>query len=166
METKRCTKCGEVKPLSEYYAHSGCKNGCANSCKKCQYKQQHALYLKDHEASKAYKRELYYRHREKVLATQKEYNKTHKKEIHDKTMRALYGINEIEYERLREMQNGKCAICGIHWSELDKSLCVDHNHNTGAIRGLLCYRCNLAISYLNDSRVNAFKVIEYLENYA
>ena len=54
------------------------------------------------------------------------------------------GINITveEYDLLYAKQNGYCAICGKHQSQLRTRLAVDHDHSTGKIRGLLCFSCN------------------------
>lgn len=51
-----------------------------------------------------------------------------------------YGIPYEEYEKLLEQQEGKCAIC-----KREEKLVVDHDHDTGQVRGLLCNRCNICI---------------------
>jgi hypothetical protein len=51
-----------------------------------------------------------------------------------------YGIDLTEYERLFEQQGGKCDICGN--PPKSKALAVDHDHESGAVRSLLCFRCN------------------------
>lgn len=60
----------------------------------------------------------------------------------NKWLRTQYGIDLSEYNRLFQIQGGMCAVCKIHQSQLNKSLCVDHNHQTGKVRGLLCPTCN------------------------
>jgi hypothetical protein len=52
----------------------------------------------------------------------------------------VYGIDELAYKVLLELQGGKCAICRAR--PKSKRLAVDHDHKTGAVRGLLCSRCN------------------------
>jgi hypothetical protein len=56
---------------------------------------------------------------------------------------------------LFEKQNGTCAICDIPLAlfphEHFPSACVDHDHSTGKIRGLLCYSCNLVLGYARDN---------------
>jgi hypothetical protein len=79
-------------------------------------------------------------------------------ENRDRQLRRSYGISLAEYEELLRQQGGVCAICGIEpmladrvdarWK--DSLLVVDHCHTTGAVRGLLCSTCNLAIGYLKD----------------
>jgi hypothetical protein len=51
-----------------------------------------------------------------------------------------YGLTSADYDTLLEAQGGKCAIC--RGRPQSKRLAVDHDHNTGAVRGLLCSRCN------------------------
>lgn len=51
-------------------------------------------------------------------------------------------FNQIDYDRLYQLQQGKCAICGKHQSDITKTFHVDHSHITGKVRGLLCDRCN------------------------
>lgn len=53
------------------------------------------------------------------------------------------GVSDAEYERLLAAQGGGCAICGA--TPKTRRLHVDHDHKTGAVRGLLCHRCNRAL---------------------
>ncbi|MCK5601272.1 endonuclease VII domain-containing protein [Candidatus Pacearchaeota archaeon] len=74
-----------------------------------------------------------------------------------------YGISSRQYEKLVEKQNGRCAICGKHQSELKTTLNVDHNHETGKVRGLLCVACNRLLGYAQDNQDILMKAIQYLE---
>lgn len=56
-----------------------------------------------------------------------------------------YGITEAEYEELLRKQEGCCAVCKKQASHFKRRLCVDHDHGTGYVRGLLCYMCNRKI---------------------
>ena len=62
-----------------------------------------------------------------------------------------YGLTQIEYDRMYQIQNGSCNICNTHQSQLPKALSVDHCHTTGKIRGLLCQDCNLALGRFKDN---------------
>jgi Recombination endonuclease VII len=53
------------------------------------------------------------------------------------------GVTDDEYQRLLTFQGGVCAICGN--PPKNRRLSVDHNHRTGKVRGLLCFRCNRAL---------------------
>lgn len=73
------------------------------------------------------------------------------------SIKFLYGLSYDKYEDLVEQQNGCCAIC-------DKAtvLNIDHNHETGEIRGLLCNHCNLGLGLFKDSPILLIKASEYL----
>lgn len=77
--------------------------------------------------------------------------------------KVLYGLTPTEVQHLIDNQNGKCAICNTPFIELPpRRTCVDHCHETGEIRGMLCSSCNLKLGWLerNTERINA-----YLKNY-
>lgn len=61
-----------------------------------------------------------------------------------------YGMTIDDYNTLLKNQNGVCAICNKP-PKVNKRLHVDHDHNTGLIRGLLCFRCNFGLSYFNEN---------------
>lgn len=72
-------------------------------------------------------------------------------------LRTKYGMTYEDYEELLAIQEGKCALC-----ETVAMLAVDHCHETGKVRGLLCNRCNLGIGLLKED-TNIFKrALEYL----
>jgi len=82
-----------------------------------------------------------------------------------------YGITFDDYEVLYNRQNGKCAICekagDVHYkTKKIKYLCVDHEHSTDRIRGLLCHRCNAAIGRFGDSINLLNRAIKYLETWS
>jgi hypothetical protein len=63
-----------------------------------------------------------------------------------------YGMTHEQYESMLEEQDHKCAVCGIEEKYAENSrLCIDHNHDTGQVRGLLCKKCNQAIGLLQDN---------------
>src|ERR1051326_2981575 len=68
---------------------------------------------------------------------------------------------EKERQRLSDKQNGKCGICNKDEKEFKNRLSVDHNHKTGLVRGLLCYRCNKFIVGRHTYE-SASKLLEYL----
>lgn len=61
-----------------------------------------------------------------------------------------------------ESQGRQCAICKLPLARLDKRSHVDHDHNTGAIRGFLCYECNRGIGAFKDNHETLQRAIEYL----
>ena len=80
--------------------------------------------------------------------------------------RRHYGITPEQYEAMVEAVGGLCAICGqperaTRRGEI-RGLNVDHDHDTGAVRGLLCSNCNTAIGLLRDDPVRLQAAIVYL----
>jgi hypothetical protein len=69
-----------------------------------------------------------------------------------------YGIDESEFDRLLAEQGGLCAICR---SQVGKQ--VDHDHQTGAVRGILCLNCNAAMGAFHDNPAEIRAAIAYLE---
>lgn len=82
-----------------------------------------------------------------------------------------YGISLQLYQEILVAQGGRCAGCGaLSGSERSnnngyKSLSVDHDHKTGAVRGLLCSRCNKGIGDLLDSPALLRRLADYIEHY-
>ena len=89
------------------------------------------------------------------------YYKNHSKECRFKK----YNITLEEYNIMLEKQNYKCAICGKTKSENGKngkSFAIDHNHETGEVRGLLCNNCNAGIGFFKDSVEITVRATAYL----
>lgn len=77
----------------------------------------------------------------------------------------LHGLTPEAYQVMYDAQGGRCAICAIPEPRAGKkSFCVDHNHATGRVRGLLCTRCNTMIGNARDSAEILKAAIGYLEN--
>ena len=79
-------------------------------------------------------------------------------------LKRSFSITMDEYNALLNSQGGRCAICGSLGEEARyRRLCVDHNHVTNRLRGLLCRNCNSAIGLMGDDPDILRKAIEYLE---
>jgi hypothetical protein len=61
-----------------------------------------------------------------------------------------YGISAEDYEAMLVRQGGVCAMCGMEY-HTGRLLCVDHDHATGKVRGLLCIRCNAGLGYIESA---------------
>jgi hypothetical protein len=86
-----------------------------------------------------------------------------KKEIDKKSKRKnRYNLSEIDYQKMLKKQKNNCGICGKPKCKL-KSLSVDHDHKTGVVRGLLCFKCNFALGLFQDSPKILKKAIRYLK---
>jgi len=76
-----------------------------------------------------------------------------------------YGIKPEEYEELLDEQQFKCACCGSSDPKRKAGFVIDHDHDTGAVRGLLCHNCNIGIGMLGDSVFGLQLALEYLRRY-
>lgn len=74
-----------------------------------------------------------------------------------------YGLTLQDYDRMLKEQEYKCAVCGSEDSGDEHSFRVDHNHNTGVVRGLLCNPCNLTLGNAKESAERLRSCAEYLE---
>lgn len=92
-----------------------------------------------------------------------------KDQLRDRDFRKKYSIDFVEYQRMLLEQKGVCASCEKPETRLEngviRMLSVDHNHTTGAVRGLLCSGCNLAIGYACDDPEVLMKAAAYLRRY-
>jgi len=86
----------------------------------------------------------YRENRERILRTQRA---------------AKYGLTVTELDKLLEDQGGRCAIC----QEASKVWHIDHNHETGKVRGVLCPGCNVGIGHLRESPEALRSAADYLE---
>ena len=87
--------------------------------------------------------------------------KRHKISAKYSRIKKEYGISKETYLSLLAKSNGSCCICE-NKPESNFSLHVDHCHRTGAVRGLLCQKCNQAIGLLNDDTKLIAKALEYV----
>jgi hypothetical protein len=82
-------------------------------------------------------------------------------------VKSRYGLSEDDYQNLFMAQDGKCAICGFEETEQTQGtvrrLNVDHNHQTGKVRGLLCNRCNSGLGQFDDDVARLKVAVTYLE---
>lgn len=98
------------------------------------------------------------------------YNRTlrRRRGIRDYIMQRTYGISLDQYEAMLAAQGNGCAICGgehtpeDRWKSGLKNLRVDHDHRTGAVRGLLCFHCNTALGHFRDNPELLVKALAYL----
>jgi hypothetical protein len=74
-----------------------------------------------------------------------------------------YGVSLEDYNKLVRLQHGRCAIC-FNYPKRGGRLGVDHNHDTGKVRGLLCHKCNPMLGNANDSILVLQKAIQYLRS--
>jgi len=152
-----CIDCGKLLAIKDFYEDKIVKDGYKNQCKECCKKRSRKQGPRIKEKQGYYKK-----NKEKVLKRNKKWNEENfycsKSEIPFKQRKEAW-------IRLFKEQDGCCAICKIHQSELDKRLCIDHNHKTGKIRGLLCGNCNSTIGFAKEHISNLIRAIGYLRKY-
>lgn len=164
MGPKRCNKCGEVKPLNEFYAMKGMRDGHRNDCIECNKAATRARNARNPELSRARARQWAADNPERRAAYQAEYRNRpeRKRAMRDIYYRRTYGITADEADAILEAQNGRCAICCTPAPERLASMHLDHDHDTGAIRGFLCIDCNHGLGKLRDNPDLLLRALVYL----
>lgn len=82
---------------------------------------------------------------------------------HERMVQKTYGLNSGDYDRIYAHQSGVCAICK-RATGATRKLSVDHDHSTGAVRGLLCSTCNEMLGHARDSDMFFYRAAGYLQN--
>lgn len=98
-----------------------------------------------------------------VECQQKNYSKRNKevrKRNNRKHILKAYNLTLEHFDRLKKINNNKCWICGCE--SHTEELCVDHNHKTNDIRGLLCHNCNKTLGIINENPFILIKMVHYL----
>lgn len=140
--TKMCSVCKQDLPYENFHNSVKSKDGKSYRCKTC-----------DYSAQKKYKKERYLEFREGRRKIQRKHR---------------YGLTEEQFVEMLEGQQGLCACCGKiledGWTRQHKhnKLVVDHDHQTGFVRGLICTMCNKGLGLLGDSVEGLEKAIKYL----
>jgi len=124
--------------------------------------------LADLEARRAYKRDWYAKNKDKIRAYFREWDRQNpekRKRYQRAKLLSRYGITIDDYDLMMERQDGACAICGATEAAASRfhSFAVDHDHETGIVRGLLCIACNRAIGLLGDDPDLLRKAALYVE---
>ena len=146
METKKCTKCGNERTLDDFRRNgrirksTGTRNW-SSWCNPCHRSYNRERYRNDP------------KYRALIL------NRDKVKARNERLLR-VYGISAAEYDVIFTNQRGQCKICGE--KAKTKRLSIDHDHDTGRIRGLLCNNCNAAVGFLKDDPKLARNIIKYL----
>ena len=92
----------------------------------------------------------------------KQYKPPARKAVHRKNIKVRYGLSLEQYEQLVNSQSGCCGIC----KERMEPVCVDHCHDTGKVRGLLCRNCNSALGKFKDSPETLRSAADYIEKFS
>lgn len=156
---KRCKVCKETKSTTDFYRAAGTRDGYRLECKACNLAGRAAKYRDNPrpaiERATKWQRE----NPERLQAKQREYAETGKKKISDRKshLKRKYGLTLEAFDALLASQGGGCGICGR--PDADN---VDHDHETGAVRGILCFPCNVAIGLFHESEDRLLAAAAYL----
>ena len=177
--SRKCKTCGNVKPLTEFYARVQAEGTFYRpTCKECMSEAAKRRYHEDPEwragkrqANKnwqdrnpgyrpAYGKAYYERRREYYAERNKAWARAHRDRRVAIRRKNVYGITQAEFDALLAAQSGRCAICGtdLHpgkWA-------IDHDHETGRVRGILCRSCNIMLGLAMDDQSILAKAIKYL----
>lgn len=147
---KACPGCGEVKPREAY--------GSQSRCKECR-----ARYYQENKPTLRQNRRAHYRKDpSKAVRYSVEWKRANPEKVRDYHLKAKYGIPYGTFDRLMQEQDGRCAICR---REPDRTLHVDHDHETGAVRGLLCDTCNRGIGYFHEDPERLRAAASYVDHH-
>ncbi len=92
----------------------------------------------------------------------KDYYAKNKDKARANDLRKKFGMTVEQYDNLMKSQGGVCKICN-KLPDNGRKLCVDHDHESSQIRGLLCDNCNRALGLFNDSVALMEEAISYLK---
>lgn len=142
---KDCARCGQQKPRTDFYVCRTERDGRQAICSICQKEVTADRFKADPERVRLIRWKSYIKHK--------------------------YGMSWTEYTKWYNDQNGNCAICGDHYEmrapdRLHDGLHIDHNHETGLVRGMLCRGCNHGLGNMKDSVERLRNAIAYLEEAA
>lgn len=164
---KRCTKCGELRPLDQFYAAKDTRDGLRGDCKLCFKARAKARYPQVRDKAIARAQQWAKENPERRRAWEARYAASGKKAQNDRRsyLKRTYGITLDEYDALLAAQGGVCAICERPPRD-DISLHLDHDHTTGEQRGLLCFKCNNALGDFDDDAERLLRAYVYLTKLA
>lgn len=101
------------------------------------------------QSRKEYKADWYQKNKERLRRRESERYYADKSVRLAYKLKTFYGLSLVDYDTLVKKQNKKCAIC----ARIPAVLCVDHCHDTGKVRGLLCHGCNLALGHFKNGEL-------------
>ena len=146
---KKCTNCSIEKPIEQFHiARQGkTKPVYKGKCKVCYREEQRIQY---HNLSEEERQER----RRNNKANTFEYRQTYK-------LKYKYGLTREKYFGMILEQKNKCKICMCNMETPQ----IDHNHDTGEVRALLCRSCNTTLGLVNENPDTLYNMINYINDY-
>ena len=157
MRKQLCTRCSKCLPLDAFYLNPTQARSVVRHCRKCRSRLVREAQAKN----------SHIRHGRRLTEVERSFFK--RRSAKRTQLRLNYGMELEAYDALYSKQNGLCAICGNAETSKQKNgtlnqLAVDHCHETGKIRGLLCSRCNPGIGYFQHEVKRLEAAIKYLKD--
>ena len=150
--SRECNKIARASDAKKYFADYHIANREKKNAVAREWKEKNKDRLP--QLSKQYRE----RFRDKVFLVNRKF--THKK----------YGISQDIFDAMFESQRGLCAICNLPETKLIRgelvTMSIDHDHNTGKVRGLLCAKCNTGLGQFKDNIDNMRNAVKYLERWS
>ena len=146
-ELKHCKDCSEDLPLESFYNDKRSATGKSFYCKPCHSARRNKWRQNGGNALES-KREAIRR-------------KENPDRYRDYWYRSQYKITLADYNRMLLEQGGACAVCG----EKEEKLVVDHSHESGEVRELLCDGCNTSLGLLKEDLRRVEKLAEYIKKH-
>jgi len=154
---KLCNGCGNIYPIDDYNLRANGRGGYKrrSRCRKCECEWQ-KRYQKDYPEEMRERKKRY-----KEKDPERYYKLSRKHALRSSWKR--YGHDPDKVERYFESHSGYCEICGIKPTKGAGRLHIDHDHDTGEIRGMLCLKCNTGLGQFNDDVKTLKSAIKYLK---
>lgn len=177
MGQKPCAKCKVEKDLDAFPERKASKDGRNSWCRECYREWHRNRYAPKHGTDDGPRTCTHcgetYRPKTRRVSVYcsracKDKERAASGRGRDSQLRRKYGISAADYDRLLAKQGGGCALCGVKPEDLQAGrfrtyLHVDHCHETGRVRGLLCPDHNLLLGRFGDSAEMFRRVLNYLE---
>lgn len=155
---KRCRNCREILPLGSFGSQSRSSDGHQPWCKPCTNKR-----MNGYDKSSRERDPEGYADRKRAEHARFKVNNPEKHRSHvRKNNLRKYGLTPEDFDALLEKQAGLCVICKEELSP-GRGRHVDHDHGTGAVRGILCNGCNVGLGYFRDSPEILKSAANYVE---
>jgi hypothetical protein len=165
---KTCNTCGVKKPLDAFYRAAGMRDGHRGDCIECNLTAKRARQASNPEPYRERARQWAKDNPERRAAYQAEYRNRPevKRAMRNLYYRRTYGITADEADQILAAQNGRCAICSRPAPDRLASMHLDHDHETGRIRGFLCLDCNQGLGKMRDSPDLLLRALVYLRQHS
>jgi len=154
---KRCAKCQTAKPVDDFSPDKQHSDGKLSWCRPC----VNAYYRAKRTGNKEYS-QYQMKYRKSTPERQEKWNRSRR----NMAFRTAYGITVEQWEEMKEAQGNKCAICRRPFTGNTKRIQVDHDHTTGQVRDLLCYKCNTLLGQCSDDIDTLQRAIAYLRRHS